>query len=101
MHLIYEQVKLECEVLFRPAFESQTLKQAFNDYRQQMNETIQAYVSTKCALYREAYGHEDLEMLIDELHQVIRNPNVKQIMTEREYASIPEYTKHAMFASHW
>ncbi len=54
-------------------------------------------MSTKCALYREAYGHEDLEMLIDELHQGIRNPNVKKNMTEREYASIPEYTKHAMF----
>ncbi len=68
-----------------------TLKQAFKDYRQQPNEP------TKCALYHEAYGHEDLDMLIDELDQGIRNPNVKRIMSDREYASIPEYTKQAMF----
>ncbi len=37
-------------------------------------------------------------MLIDELHQGVWNPNVKHIMTESKYASILEYTKHAMFA---
>ncbi len=47
MHLTYEQVNLECEVLFRPTYGSHTLKQAFKDYHQQMNEPIQAYVSTK------------------------------------------------------
>ncbi len=63
-----------------------------------MNEPIQSYVSTKCALYCETYGHEDLEMLIDELNKGIRNLNVKRIMTEHEFASIPENTKKAMFA---
>ena len=48
--LTYDQVKAECEMLFRPAYESQTLKQAFKDYRQHSTEPIQAYISTKCPL---------------------------------------------------
>ena len=95
--LSYEQVKAECEMLFRPAYKSQTLKQAFKDYRQHLQEPIQAYISTKCALYREAYEHKDLELLIDELNQGIRNANVKRIMMELEFTSVPEYTRKAMF----
>jgi hypothetical protein len=98
LRLTYEQVKMECELLFRPAYESATLKQAFKDYRQQPNEPIQAYVSTKCALYRDAYSHEDQDMLIEELTAGIRNPNVRRIVSEREYATLAEYTKTAMFA---
>ena len=95
--LTYEQVKDECEMLFRPAYESQTLKQAFRDYWQRATEPIQAYISTKCALYREAYSHEDLELLIDELNRGIRNANVKREMMGHEIASVPEYTRRAMF----
>ena len=82
--LTYDQVKAECEMLFRPAYESQTLKQAFKDYRQHSTEPIQAYISTKCALYREAYSHEDLELLIDKLNRGIHNANVKRIMMGHE-----------------
>ena len=95
--LTYEQVKTECELLFRPAFESQTLKQAFRDYKQHSTEPIQAYISTKCALYRDAYNHEDLELLVDELNRGIRNANVKRLMMNHEIASVPEYTRKAMF----
>ena len=95
--LSYKQVKAECEMLFRPAYESQTLKQAFKDSRQHLHEPIQAYISTKCALYREAYGHKDLELLIDELNRGIRNANVKRIMMEHEFTSVPEYTRKTMF----
>jgi len=97
MAMTYEQVKAECEMLFRPAYESQTLKQAFRDYRQHSQEPIQTYVNTKCALYREAYSHQDLEFLIDELTKGIRNPNVKKLMYEGEYDSLPAYTRRAMY----
>ena len=54
-------------------------------------------MSTKCALYRESYAHEDLEMLVDELNPGIRNANVKHIMMETEFTSIPAYMRKAMF----